>query len=89
VTAAIRAWVVEKCRRGNEKSGIAAVCSGRIDGRATSAGSRFISTRAGETSAGLPGTSPSVHQVERTWNGDKCAGGTAIWQEVFLGGIQD
>ena len=68
------------------ESGLAAVRLCRNDGYAASAESRFISARAGETSAILPGTTPSVHQVERTWNGVKCVGCEAMMQDVFQEG---
>lgn len=65
MTAAFRAvWFGEMWG----ESGLAAVSLCRNDGYAASAESRFISAKAGETSAILPGTTPSVHQVERTWN---------------------
>jgi hypothetical protein len=85
MTAAVRAWGVGKMWGKRHRRGV----FGRNVGLATGAGSRFISAEAGETSAVLPGTSPSVHQIERTWNGEKCAGGRAFWQEVFHSRTQE
>lgn len=87
MTAGIRAvvickmWVGEAALPRCVPEGLTA--TQRVRGRVSSA------REAGETSANLPGTTPSVHQVERTWNGAECAGWQAFWQHVFHAQVQE